>query len=226
MARRMASIPASRCCCSRIRSLMTSLSERYCPLATWAFSHSLWVSVIEMLLFGIVLPPIRTYLAPKWHLFGSIMHHIGDLFNRSGAQLTPFGRCGNGIGSLYGLPGCSAGGRRLRNARGGSFRSARPSHSIGHVCLGEAQLGQLGAHGACASDPHGSQHDAAVFSGHFKVLRILEIGQDRFRQSHPVLDVSLASMTITFVRKQGIIELFYRSFQYSSQSSCKYPRIR
>ena len=140
--------------------------------------------------------------------------------------MNPFEGCGGGIGSLYGLPGCSAGGRRLRNARGGSSGSTRRSHGVGHVRLGKAQLGQLGAHGARASDPHGSQHDAAVLSGHVKILCTFEIGQDRFRQSHPVLDVSLASMTITFVRKQGIIELFYRSFQYSSQSSCKYPRIR
>ena len=85
------------------------------------------------------------------------MHHIGDLFNRSGSQMNLFGRCGNGIGSLYGLTGRAVGGRRLRNARG-----------------------------TRASDPHGSQHDAAVLSGHVKILRAFEIGQDRFRQSQPV----------------------------------------
>ena len=51
------------------------------------------------------------------------MHHIGDSFNRSGVQMTPFGRCGNGIGCLYGLPGRAVGDRRLRNA--GRAHSAR-----------------------------------------------------------------------------------------------------
>ena len=154
------------------------------------------------------------------------MHHIGDLFNRSGAQLTPFGRCGNGIGSLYGLPGCSAGGR-VYGTRAGAHSARRAQATASAMSASERpNLANLARTAPAPSDPHGSQHDAAVFSGHVKVLRILEIGQDRFRQSHPVLDVSLASMTITFVRKQGIIELFYRSFQYSSQSSCKYPRIR
>ena len=59
-------------------------------LATWAFSHSLWVSVIEMLIFGISLHPIRTYLAPKWVLIGSIMHHIGDLLKHPGGRMNPF----------------------------------------------------------------------------------------------------------------------------------------